>query len=365
MPQFVSLNDLRSTVVPRVVPLALLVLFSLGIGGAAASATCPTPSNGKEAKVLGVAMDVYDPNDLTCLQGLMQTYPQHFANVPQMDPNHNGSWNIPPMKWAANALDGGDAVAESRLADYADNQLDAAYGLWGKEPTSWLYWWPLPTMGQVFDNVSNTAVLEPTRKLLQAHVGFLSMFSDGTRVLTPGMRTLPGSGTHDISLGLNYFFRDAVGLSVTKPAGAATNEWGWPYRVTDRLSHSYMSSTIRTRYKTNFQTGAEIDWVVAKLNALNVTTRTRYRIWRYQNGDYATLLEQNTHGTKDPIYAVTKVGGVYHVLGPHRCPGNPQASFDFTARLIRDTCGGSIAAPQNTPLLYEIKIDGTGVTRVQ
>ncbi|MEM9557342.1 MAG: hypothetical protein AAGC60_23995 [Acidobacteriota bacterium] len=349
-------------------PALLAAVFATGLAMSASAAIippCPTPSNDEEAKVLGVALDGYDRYGVSCLRQIKDEYPQHFVNVSQISKDFNGSWNKPQMKWAANALDNGDAVAKSRLAGYSVNQLDADYGLWGKELTSWLYWWPLPTMGLVYEDITDASVRGPLRPLMQAHVGFLSLFSTGDRILTPSVRTLPNSGAHDASLGQDFFLKHALGLMPQKPHNADIKEWGWPFRVTENLTHGYMSSTIKSRYLTNYLNGGEIDWVVAKLNALGVTTRTTMRIWRYANGNFATLLEQNLHGTKDPVYAVTRINGTIHVLGPKRCNGNPQAWLDTTAQLIRDTCSGSIPAPPPTALVYEVRIDGSGVTRVQ
>lgn len=351
-----------------------VTLLAAGLAATAAvpaQAACPAGTTTKESKALGFALDGYAGYGVGCLRDIKARHgncegtKDCFRNRAQIASGHNGSWNIPPMSWAVNALDNGNASAKSLLTTYAQNQLTSSFGLWGKELTSWLYWWPLPTLGQVFDDVADSQLRGALQPLLQAHVGYLSLFSDGQRVLTPSVRTLPNSGTHDISWGEDYFFKKAVQIAVSKPTGAATNEWGWPYRVTDNLNHGYMSSTIRSRYAQNFWNGSEVSWVVAKLNALGVTTRSQVDIYRYQNGDYGTVLRQNLHGTKDPVYAVSVIGTTLHVLGPKRCSGSPQAWFDAGTRRFVNSCGDSIPAPPNTPLLYHVRIDNTGVTRVQ
>ena len=350
--------------------LALGTVLTLGLAGPA-FATCPTTVSTEESKALGFALDGFVKDGVSCLRdvkarhGNCEQGKDCFRNRSQIGANHNGSWNIPPMSWAVNAIDNGDNSAEDLLAAYGQNQLTSAHGLWGKELSSWLYWWPLPTLGLAFNNVPDPGVQAALRPLLQAHVGFLSLFSDGQRILTPSVRTLPGSGVHDAALGQDYFFKKAVGIGVTKPTNAGTAPWGWPYRVTDAINHNYMSSTIRTRYAQNFWTGSQINWVVAKLNALGVTTRTQVDIYRYQNGDYGTVLRQNLHGTKDPVYAVSVIGTTIRVLGPERCSGNPQAWFDTTTRHFRNSCGNSILAPPNTPLLYHVRVNSSGVTRIQ
>lgn len=339
-------------------------------GASAAFAACPTQVTTKESKALGYALDGYASDGVSCLRtvknnhGNCESGKDCFRNRSQISSSFQGSWNIPPMSWAVNALDNGDASAQSLLTTYAQNQRTSTYGLWGLEITSWLYWWPLPTLGLVFDEVP--AVRSALQPLLQAHVGFLSLFSTGNRVLTPSIRTLPGSGTHDAAWGQDYFFKKAVGIAVSKPTGASTQEWGWPYRVTDVLGHGYMSTTIRDRYADNFWDGSEIDWVVAKLNAVGVTTRAPMHVWRYQNGDYGTLIERDTHSTKEPVYAVSVIGTTMYVLGPQGCPGNPQAWLQTSpTRAFVDSCGNSIPAPPATSLVYQVRIDSNGVTRVQ
>ena len=281
----------------------------------------------------------------------------YFQVAGQLTASSNGSWNKPPMTWLVNALDTGDATSITRLDDYSLNQLDPAYGLWGKEIMSWMYWSPLPTLAVAYQQIPG--IRASVRPLMQAHVGTLTLFSAGDRVFTPSIRTYDWN---DVSAGQDYFLKRALGLNPPDPPGLNTNDGEWDFRISKAVSHGYMADTVRLNYLNNFQTGSNIDWVVTKLNDLGVTFRAKVHIWRYQNGDFATLIEKNINGNNPPVYAVSRIGGTVRYLGPQVSNLSPLQCYR-DGNVIR-TSFGTIPAPSSS-LLYYVTIDSTGVTRIQ
>lgn len=339
--------------------------------GAPARAACRLPQcSAHDYRALGMAIDGYLSGGLSCLRQVRDLFESgscgsgktdYFRVYAQLTPSSNGSWNKPPMSWVVNALDTGDVASITRLNDYSVNQLedDGSYGLWGKEITSWMYWAPLPTLAVAYQEIVEVRKL--LRPLMQAHVGTLTLFSAGDRVFTPSIRTYDWN---EVSTGQDYFLKKALGLNPPDPPGLNTHDGEWDFRITKAVSHNYMAETVRLDYLDNFQTGSTVDWVVAKLNALGVTFRARVHIWRYQNGDYATLIEKNVNGNNPPVYAVSRIGGVVYQLGPAYSSLSPLQCYR-DGDVIRTSFGTIPAPSSSTPLLYHVTIDPNGVTRIQ
>lgn len=343
--------------------LALLAMSSQ------AWAACRLPDcNDADYRTLGMAIDGYLTDGVSCLRQIRDLFESgscgsgktnRFRVYPQLTPSSSGSWNKPPMSWLVNALDTGDVTSITRLDDYSVNQLDAAYGLWGKEILSWMYWSPLPTLAVAYQEIPD--IRPNLRPLMQAHVGTLTLFSTGNQVLTPSIRTY---ASNQPSTGQDYFLKRALGLNPADPPNLNTDDGEWDFRISKSVSHNYMAETVRLNYLDNFQNGSTINWVVAKLNALGVTFRAKVHIWRYQNGDFATLIEKNVNGNNAPVYAVSRIGGSVQKLGPQVSTLSPLQCYR-DGDVIRTSFGTIPAPSSSTPLLYYVTIGPTGVTRIQ
>jgi len=350
------------------VPVVLFAVAVLAFGAQArASCTLPQCSYG-DYRTLGMAIDGYLTGGVSCLRDIRDVFESgacgsgktnRFKVYAQLTPSSSGSWNKPPMSWVINALDTGDVTSITRLDDYSVNQLDSAYGLWGKEIMSWIYWSPLPTMAVAYQEIPE--IRPNLRPLMQAHVGTLTLFSTGDQVLTPSIRTYTWN---EPSTGQDYFLKRALGLNPPDPPNLYSNDGQWGFRISKVVSHNYMAETVRLNYLDNYQDGSTIDWVVAKLNALGVTFRAKVHIWRYQNGDFATLIEKNVNGNNPPVYAVSRIGGTVRYLGPQVSTLSPLQCYR-DGDVIRTSYGTIPAPSSSTPLLYYVTVGPTGVTRVQ
>ncbi|MCG8459794.1 MAG: hypothetical protein MI919_26230 [Holophagales bacterium] len=347
----------------------LLILATLLLISTVASAQCKLPQcSYARYRSLGMAIDGYLEGGVSCLRQVRDVFEsggcdagktQYFKVDGSLAHDTDSSWNKPPMSWVVNALDDGDSTSITRLQRYALDQQDPAFGYWGKEITSWMYWGTLPALATAYHGVQ--PVRQRLRSLLQGHVGLLTLFSAGDRIFTPSIRTKSWNGIAD---GVDYFVKQALGLNPPDPPGSSTNDGEWDFRISKAVSHNYMAETVRQRYLESFLDGSNVDWVVAKLNAVGVTFRAKVHIWRYQNGDFATLIEKNINGNDPPVYAVTRVNGVVRKLGPAVSTLSPIECVRNGNKI--ETSFGEIPAPSPfAPLVYHVTIGPSGVTRVQ
>jgi hypothetical protein len=355
----------------RMITFMMLAIFIAGIQPLAGQQNCQTwPTSEVDHKILGMAIDNYistSPRNWACLNEYYN-YDWNgdiFKVLQQLSANDDKSWNKPPLSWLNNYFYDGDSTSKTRLKDYAVNQLTSAYGLWGKEPYSWLYWDVVPACAVAFQEITDPAVRSPMQKLMQAHVGVLSIFSTGSRVYTPSTRTHPGSSPSDASRGQDYFLKKALGLNPAFPVGR-NNEANWAFFITEKLTHNYMSTTIRDKYKTCYQNGSNIDWVIAKLNALGVYSKTPISVWRYMNGNYGVMMEKNVNHSKStqyPYYAVSKVGSTVQLVGGYNSYSTPECSrIVINGIPYFKTSQQQVRAPMGT-LIYKVVIDQGGVRR--
>lgn len=297
-------------------------------------------------------------------------------------PDFQGSWNKPVLAWCTWLIATADREPARLLVDYVKGQLGED-GLWGREILSWLYWWPLPAVGLVYDwlrdSESNASQLDAAlrsnlerklARLLKAHVLTLSLFAlpeenpdapGCPAVWCPGIRTWPDDKGN---LGLSYFFATALEPGLRIPDGGKTKQhWGWPYRVTEKLSHDYLDQNDRRLARENRDHGTQAAAIVDVLKALGVRFQATVKLWRYKNGDTCATITRNTHGTKPPVVGVSCVAGDFHFLrGLEKKKKGAKRDRDHNQIVYEEKDDDHILAPRpSEALLYEVTIGPQGV----
>ena len=291
-------------------------------------------------------LDAYAANDMTLARQIWRQYGSAISRVKEIDRRDwSSSWNWWPGALGASLLAAADQKDKKRqkelvekLICYCQRQLNRVsphFDLWGKETLSRIYNWPACVMALVHEWAKRDQVaapaLQPLEDLLRAHAYLLTLFA--LPQPHPDSRTkelfvcAPGMRSHKLQQGQKISFLlacmlDVNGVRGSRKALKTSAKPGvselWSSRVAWRAPHEYLNDDERRMLLRHVRQGDQVEKIATVLHELGVELRAPMQVWRYENGDYVTLAQRNTHSSTPPIMAMSRVNGKYHHLSVHR-----------------------------------------------